>query len=324
MINLNKKIISLIKDSSFPLLICHANPDGDALGSICAFINYFEKIGKKYQAFCFGKISSTFKFLTGIEKICQDQKYLNFKNHDLIIVLDCGDLKQTGVEEQFKNFLKQREFETFNPTIINIDHHVTNEYFGDINLVAKKASSTSEIIFVYFKDFFDIDVNIATSLFLGIFTDTSNFSNPATTTVSFQTAASLLAQGAKVQVIKENILKNKTLNHLKAWGKAMENLIENKKFGIAVTLVSSNDFDNYLNEELLEGFTNFLNNLSGVKAVLVLREKEGEIKGSLRTTCDSIDVSRLARLFGGGGHQRAAGFTIRGKLVKVKDGWKVE
>ena len=89
-------------------------------------------------------------------------------------------------------------------------------------------------------------------------------------------------------------------------------------------MISYKDFsENKFDEEAVEGLTNFLNCLDNTKVVMVLREKEGEIKGSLRTTNDSVDLSRLAKLFGGGGHRRAAGFTIKGSLQKTADGWRV-
>ena len=321
----SKKIKNLIAEASAVLLVCHQNPDGDALGSLCAFMNYFEAVGKKYRAFCSGRISSSFLFLPGIEKISTDFAGVKLLEYDLIIILDAGDFRQTGLEEQFNGLLDLKEAKGLRqPVIVNIDHHLTNEYFGDVNLVIESASSTAEIIYENFKDVIRIDREIATALLLGIFTDTGHFSNPATTISSLEVASSLLQKGARMRLIVDNVLKNKSVFNLKIWGKIFSRLIKNKKLGLVVALISYKDFsDNEFDEEAVEGLTNFLNHLENTKAVLVLREKEGEIKGSLRTTTDSIDVSRLARLFGGGGHQRAAGFTIKGSFRETADGWRV-
>lgn len=315
------KIKNLIANASSILLICHQNPDGDAIGSLCVFINHFEAVGKKYKAFCSGKISSSFYFLEGVEKIQTNQDF-KLDEYNLIIILDCGDLRQTGLQSVFEEMLQKRLTER--PIVVNIDHHITNEYFGDINLVIENASSTAEIIYENFKDILKIDRKIATALLLGIFTDTGHFSNPATTISSFQVASALLKAGGRLKLIIDNIFRNKSVSDLKIWGKIFSRLIENKKFGLAIALIFREDFaGNEFDDGAVEGLTNFLNHLEGARVVLVLREKEGEIKGSLRTTDDSIDVSRLARLFGGGGHQRAAGFTIKGSLRETADGWKV-
>ncbi len=321
---ISKKISILINQASSILLISHQNPDGDALGSLCFFINYLESIDKNYFAFCLGKISSSFGFLDGIEKISSDFSKVKLSNYDLIIILDAGDFRQIGLEKQFNDLLNfRKEGKISWPVIVNIDHHLTNEYFGDFNLVDKDASSTSEIIYENFKDVFRINRDTATALLLGIFTDTSHFSNPATTSASLEIASSLLKKGARLNLIAANVLKNKSFFSLKLWGKIFSELIRNKRLDLIIALISYKDFsDNEFNEEAVEGLTNFLNCLDA-RAVIVLREREGEIKGSLRTTSDSIDLSKLAKLFGGGGHKKAAGFTIKGSLQRTKDGWKV-
>lgn len=321
---ISKKIKILISQASSILLISHQNPDGDALGSMCFFINYLESIGKNYRAFCLNKISFSFDFLAGIEKISSNFEKIKLSEYDLIIILDAGDFRQIGLEKQFKDLLAlKKEKKMTRPVIVNIDHHLTNEYFGDLNLVDKDASSTAEIIYKNFKDGLITREN-ATALLSGIFTDTGHFSNPATTAASLEIASSLLKKGARLNSIVNNILKNKSVSNLKIWGKIFSELIKNSKLDLIVAMISYKDFgENKFDEEAVEGLTNFLNCLDNTKVVMVLREKEGEIKGSLRTTNDLIDLSRLAKLFGGGGHRRAAGFTIKGSLQKTDDGWKV-
>jgi len=302
------------------LIITHQKPDGDALGSGLAFAKFLETLEKENSFFALGPISTSANFLPGRRKIKSNLNELFLTDYDLIIILDCGDLKQTGIEE------KLRALPPALP-IVNIDHHQTNENFGLVNIVDTETSSTAEIIFSIFEKLkFPVDKETATCLLTGLITDTANFSNPATTFASLEVAGQLLGRGARLGEISTNVLKNKSLATLKFWGKILSRLTENKKLGIVTTVITKKDLNLYnLNEEALEGVTNFLNNLKGAKMVLVLKTIEpGKIKGSFRTTTDGVDVSRLAKIFGGGGHQKAAGFTIPGELVKIGDGWKVE
>ncbi len=138
-------------------------------------------------------------------------------------------------------------------------------------------------------------------------------------------ASLLLNYGGRLQEINKYNFKNKTLNSLKLWGRAMERLTINKKYQLAYTIIFKKDLEEFnTTDDDLEGLSNFFNNLNNVKASLVLREEGDEIRGSLRTVKDDVDVSRLARIFGGGGHPKASGFTIKGKLFFDGKGWRIE
>jgi phosphoesterase RecJ-like protein len=314
------KIQQLVLGSQKILLITHQKPDGDAIGATLAFAKFLEGLGKAPEIFALGPIATTFSFLPGRRKIKSDLEKLNLPEYDLIIILDCGDTKQPGFETELRALPADLP-------VINIDHHKTNENFGSINLVEPEAASTTEIIFNFFEQIkFLIDPETATCLLTGLVTDTSNFSNPATTFASFEAAGRLLARGANLGEISANVLKNKSLTVLKFWGTILSRLTENKEWGVVTTVITKDDLGAAnLNEEALDGVTNFLNNLRGAKMVLVLKAiEEGKINGSFRTTAPGVDVSRLAKMFGGGGHAKAAGFTIPGKLVKIDGGWRIE
>ena len=314
------KIKQTILGAKKTLVLTHQKPDGDAFGSVLAFGKFLDTLGAAHDIFALGPLSSAANFLPGRKKIKSNPAELNFQNYDLIIILDCGDTKQPGFEMELRALRGDLP-------VVNIDHHRTNENFGSINLVEPDAASTTEIIFNFFEEIkFPIDPETATCLLTGLVTDTSNFSNPATTFASFEAAGRLLARGARLGEISANILKNKSLDVLKFWGTILSRLTENKELGVVTTVITKEDLDlAKLDEEALEGVTNFLNNLKGAKMVLVLKALEdGKINGSFRTTTEGIDVSRLAKTFGGGGHAKAAGFTIPGKLVKIEGGWKIE
>ncbi len=321
---MNQLIINKIKQTLLEaekiLVLTHQKPDGDALGSVLSFGKFLDTLGKKNTIFSLGPITPTADFLPGRQKVESDQTKLTLSTFDLIVILDCGDFKQTGIENELRALPK-------NFPIINIDHHQTNENFGAINLVNPESSSTVEIIFHLLREFaFPIDNDTATLLLTGLITDTANFSNPATTFASLEVAGELLSRGARLGEISTNVLKNKSLSVLKFWGAILSRLTENKELGVVTTVITKEDLElANLGEEALEGVTNFLNNLKGAKMVLVLKTLEdGKIKGSFRTTTPGIDVSRLAKMFGGGGHAKAAGFTIPGKLVKIGEEWRVE
>lgn len=314
------KLEQLILAAKKILVMVHQKPDGDALGSGLAFSEFLDALERANDFFSLGPISSTADFLPGRKKIKSNLEEITLSEYDLIVILDCGDLKQTGIETAIRALPPELP-------IINIDHHQTNENFGALNILDPESSSTAEIVFALFEHLnFPFSKNSATLLLTGLITDTANFSNPATTFSSLEAAGKLLSRGAKLGEISSNVLQNKTLDVLKFWGTILSRLTENKELGIVTTVITKEDLElANLEEEALEGVTNFLNNLKGAKIVLVLKALEdGKIKGSFRTTTPGIDVSRLAKTFGGGGHAKAAGFTIPGKLVKIEAGWRIE
>jgi len=315
-----QKIYSQIKGAKNILLVSHQNPDADALGSLMALSEWFDQLGKTYTKFCLNQPTDNLGWLVNFEPLVTDPQLLFDDHYDLVIVLDSGDLQYAGVADILMKFSPK-------PTIINIDHHFTNQNFGDINLVDSAAVSTSEIIYHLFKLLkIKISPRIASVLLAGIIGDTYNFTNPNTNYQSLATASDLLLAGANLEQVSDSILKNKTVNTLKIWGKVLVRLRYNTELKVVSTVVTENDLkDQPAGQEITEGVANFLNNLAGVKAALILQQQEpGIIKGSLRTNSDSIDVSKLAKMLGGGGHRKAAGFKIKGQLVRTESGeWQI-
>lgn len=314
-----KKIDETIKKADKVIVISHQNPDGDALGSLLGMRHYLKHQNIKHNLFCISPVPEYLKFLPDIDSITNDEKILIDGQHDLVIILDSGDLQYAGVDHHFRK-LKGL------PIVINIDHHPTNQHYGHINLVHPKASSTSEIIY-HFIDYLRLPFNkeVATQLLTGILTDTGSFSNLSTTPSSMEVSSRLMAHGARVKEITQNAFQNKSLAQLQLWGRALSRLKEDKKTGIISTVLTQKDFDELnMNDESSEGIANFLNSVEKARAILVLREKsDGTIKGSLRTTMPNVDVSKIAKFFGGGGHKKAAGFTVKGKLEEKENGWQV-
>jgi len=319
MITVAKKIHEEILGANKILIISHKNPDGDTLSSACALMQYLQSCNKDHQAFCATPINKNLAFLPHLEHFSTTPEIFKKDFFDVVVVFDSGDLLYAGVEDYLDNL-------DYSPTIINIDHHPTNQFYGHHNLVVPSAASTTEVLYRFFQiNDVEIDKNLATCLLTGIVTDTGHFSNPSTSASSLKIASRLMNAGANLRLIQGWTLKNKTLNGLKLWGQVLSRLQKNEELDIATTIITKEDVEkNKISDEEIEGLANFLNNLSGAKVIMVLREKDdGVIKGSLRTTSSEVDVSELAKIFGGGGHAKAAGFSINGKLEEKDGMWQV-
>ncbi|TSC56081.1 MAG: phosphoesterase RecJ domain-containing protein [Parcubacteria group bacterium Gr01-1014_18] len=317
---LERKILAAIENAVHILLVTHQKPDGDALGSVLALSHFLESKGKRHKIFCRTPYGNQFDFLSGIDRVTADPVLFSEKRFDLIIVCDSSDLKYAGVEDHLAALPYPM------PTLVNMDHHATNTRFGDWVLVDSTASSTTQVLYQFFQDLsIPVTKEMSTCLLTGIVTDTGGFTNPATTFGSLESSASLLLKGAHYNRITTNLVKNKTIPTLRFWGKVMERLEFNPRLGSALTVIKKEDFsDKELDSEAADGIINFLNNLSGVRFVMLLRELYGgKVKVSFRTTDPSMDVSGIAEYFGGGGHAKASGFSIEGRLVRTKEGWLV-
>jgi len=315
-----KKIYKELVKAQDILIVMHKEPDGDALGSSLAMFEFIKKnLQKNPVVYSSTALPENLKFLPYVEYVETNKDAVNFSKFSLILVLDSGDLDYANIKELVDK----------NQLIINIDHHQTNQFYGELNMVDDKAASTSEILYWFFKwNNLPISPNMATCLLTGLITDTGNFTNAATTTTALMVAGELVRFGAHLGNINDKTLKNKTIPSLKLWGLALSRLSKHREIDLAHTFLTQKDFaEHQVDEEMADGISNFLNNLEEAKIALVLKEtKDGKIKGSLRTTHDDIDVAVIAQKLGGGGHRKAAGFTAEGNvddiLKKIADVYK--
>ena len=301
-----KQIHKHITGAQTVALISHPNPDGDTLGSALAFAQYLLDRGKEVKIFCRTPVPDKFNFLHNIEMVSNDPTV--FTEVDTITVLDCGDLRYAGVSEMLKDH---------EATIINIDHHATNEKFGEYNLVMDRWASTTEVVYNFFKvNNIRISPLMATALLTGLVTDTDNFTNGATSYTALTAASQLLRLGANWNIINRSLLQNKSIHLLKLWGIVLSRLHKPNNTDIAYTYLTNQDLiEHGADDADVEGISNFLNKLNDASISLFLKETEdGKIKGSFRTTQDNIDVAAMAKKLGGGGHKKAAGFTVEGTV----------
>lgn len=315
-----KSAFNEIRQAKNILLITHYNPDGDALSSICAMIEQLILLDKKFSAYCYDKAPFQFNFLPNIEKLISNTDTLVFSDYDLIITLDCGSLSRTKLSKEILSRNK-------NQKTIEFDHHPKIDDFSDVEVRIPKAVSTTEVLYYFFKkNNLQINKNIANCILTGILTDTGNFLFPSTSEEAVKIASEMLLCGARFPTIMENTWRNKSLSAMNIWGKAMNNLQINKKYNFAFSILSYKDIEGIdISEEELEGLPGFLSNLHDIKGLLWMREEnDGSIKGSLRTKNNKVDISKIAKLLGGGGHAKASGFMIKANLKKEGDKWKIE
>jgi len=313
------EILDLIKSAKHALLLCHEKPDGDTLGASLALAHFLEKNNISYKHFSPDKPPLYFSYLPKIEKVVSDLQAINLQEHDLIVTVDCADFKRTALIADLNQIKKTLK-------IINIDHHQTNTAYGHYNLVYPDVSSTSEIVYHFFNNLrLPLDKYMATCLLTGILTDTMNFTNAATTKESLEMGCILLNKGGRINQIISCLSQSRSLLALKLWGKILSQLQFNQQYNFVYTIITQADLIEHQTtaDEVSDGLANFLSAIKDVAFILVLTEQESEfIKGSLRTTKNSIEVTHIAKLFNGGGHQKAAGFKLDKKTIAATLDWK--
>lgn len=308
-----QQIYNAFLEAEHLLLVPHKNPDGDALGSVTALADFFKRIQKPYTIFCATEIPESLAFLPYADEVTQNENVWFVNKNYTVVLVDTGDVKHAGVDTLIPK-LKNK------PVIINIDHHATNEEYGTLNLVLEGASSTTEVLYMLFRyNHVEITEEMATSLMTGLITDTGNFSNAGTSKNALAIASDLSKKHANITDIRNHVFKNKSVNALRLWGKILSRLALHAEHNIAYTYFTQKEVDDYnVSEEELDGIANLLNHLNEGHAILVLKEqKEGGVKASMRTTKDNVDVSLIAKTFGGGGHKKAAGFSLEHSIEEA-------
>lgn len=311
------ELFDAVAKSQRILVVGDGRPDGDSLGSSSAFYLWLKREGKETAIFCVSPVPKNFRFLDAVNDQSDDAAIFD-KPWDIVITFDTGSLKHCGILELLSHIPLSVSGGS-KPLIVDIDHHNTNELFGSINLVDIKACSTCEVVYRFFEaNGIILDDRMATSLLTGLCTDTSYFSNSGTNAKAMEAASACFASGARHMDILKNLVHNKSVSSLKLWGIALERLRHIPEYDMAITWFKCEDLDGIPgSDEAVEGVSNFLNSAcSGADVMMVLREKnDGLVKGSIRSL--KRDISRLAQQFGGGGHKRASGFAVKGKIELI-------
>lgn len=306
--------INLIQRSNRILLVSHRRPDGDTLGSSCALDIAFRQLNKKTTLACIDDIPKRLRFIPQTHKF---QREFDLNQFDLIIISDAGAYHMTGFHEKYPNFLSKKV------PIINIDHHVSNEGFGTINLVDTKASCATMVVYRLIKQLpVNVTREMALALLTGIYNDTGGLMHSNTTQETFEIASELAACGVNVSEIVTPLFKDAGVSQLRLWGHILEHLQKNEK-QVVSSVVTEGDFKIIgAHSSDTGGIVDLMNTIPDASFTLLLAEDEGWVKGSLRTQRDDVNLSDIAGQFGGGGHKKASGFRLQGRLEKQVV-WKI-
>jgi bifunctional oligoribonuclease and PAP phosphatase NrnA len=314
---IHKQIHELLVNAVNPVFISDERVDGDSLGASLAMADFLSGFGKRVKVFVAEPIPEKYRLLPNIHLCTGDQSYFNDSSIDVVAVFDCSD------EKFVQSLLSLIPGE---PMVINIDHHPTNPHYGHVNQVLVDAPATAEIVHRFFEHNKIVpSKDAATCLLTGLCFDTTAFSNAATNERAFNTASSLVMRGARVQDVIRAMFQSRSISALRVWGIALGRLFQHPNLGYVSTCLTRKDIEeNNVTDDEIDGLSNFLNLVTDTSTLFVLRETiDGNVKVSMRSL--DRDVANIAKAFGGGGHKRAAGFTLENaRLVERCGHWKVE
>jgi phosphoesterase RecJ-like protein len=300
------------------IIINHANPDGDCIGASSGLRMGLESLGIPVRSLSIDPVPDKYRFVKDTSKFQHDFAEDSF---DLVIFVDCGNKKMTKFHET-----KPIIFDKTKVKIINIDHHKTDDFFGTINFIKTSSPSTTAIVYTLLKALkIEITKDIATALMLGLYTDTGGFRHQNSTEVAFHIAGALRQAGADIQKIDREVFRTYKPETLKLWGEVLGNLHLTEDGAVIVGVKKQNYQHLGSRREDLEGVIDYINSIPEARySVLLSEDEHGNVKASLRTRKPDVDVQALAAKFGGGGHVKAAGFTIKNGLLKKEVKWKIE
>lgn len=286
----------------------HVRPDGDCVGSTLGLYQYIKKCFPKIQVEVYLEdIPESFKAMFPVsEEILHEADEM--KVYDLFIALDCGDARRLGFSAPL--------FENAKSTLC-IDHHVSNVSFADDNYIVPDASSTSELVYNLL-DEEQITTEIAECLYLGIVHDTGVFQYSCTSPKTMEIAANLMRKGIRSSEIIDKTFYEKTYAQNQILGRALLESFVFMDGKCIVSYITKKIMDFHgVSPKDLEGIVSQLRVTKGVEVAVFLYEiAPQEYKVSLRATGD-VDVSKVAGFFGGGGHKKAAGVTMKGTMHEI-------
>ena len=286
------------------LIASHVRPDGDAVGSLLGMGLALQNAGRNVQMVLADGVSSSFRHLQGSEKI----KTKIEGTFDTFITVDCADFKRTG-----------KHFETLGPPDINIDHHVTNEKFGKLNLIEGAEVATSAILTNYLPVWgYTITKPMAAALLTGIITDTLGFRTSNVTPEALRQVATLMETGVDMPDLYMRGLVRRSFESARYWGGGLSKLERKDGIVLGTLTVEDRKAAGYSGNDDAD-LINVISAIDGFKVGMIFVEQpKDRVKISWRAIAPGIDVSQVAQQFGGGGHAAAAGADVEGALEDIK------
>ncbi len=286
------------------LITSHTRPDGDAVGSLLGLGSVLQEAGKEVQFVLEDGVPGNFSFLEGSEQICKTAP----NNYDISIVLDCSDIQRVG-----------KIFDEDTIPTINIDHHVTNLNFAKINLVTTQDPATTVILTKLFRKLgFSISRPAAEALLTGIITDTIGFRTGNTNPETLRISADLMELGADLPSLYKKALLDISFQAARFWGAGLSSLQREDRLLWATLTQLDRIIAGYHGRDDAD-LINFLSSINGADIFIIFVEQPDDtVKVSWRAR-EGYDVSKIASMFGGGGHKPAAGAVIDGQMETVKN-----
>ncbi|MEW5940286.1 MAG: DHH family phosphoesterase, partial [Chloroflexota bacterium] len=286
------------------LIASHVRPDGDAIGSLLALGLALQGAGKRVQMVLQDGVPASFRHLQGADQVQSEPN----GEWDAFISVDCADFKRLG-----------KAFQPFPKPDINIDHHITNEKFGKLNLIEGEEVATSAILANYLPEWgLEITPPVASALLTGIVTDTLGFRTANTTPESLRQSAMLMERGADLPELYTRALVRRSFPAARYWGAGLSSLERKDGLVWGALTVTDRKAAGYGGNDDAD-LINIISAIDGSKVGMIFVEQsDRHVKISWRAIEDGIDVSKVAKHFGGGGHAAAAGADIPGTLEEIQ------
>jgi bifunctional oligoribonuclease and PAP phosphatase NrnA len=305
---MSEDIIAAVKDrlgdAQKILLTSHIRPDGDAVGSLLGLGLALENAGKTVQMVLVDGMPSNFHYLEGSDRVRKEPD----DDFDTFITVDCADFKRVG-----------KPFQSFRAPDINIDHHITNERFGVLNLIEGKSVATAAILTQYLPVWgYEITRPIAAALLTGIITDTLGFRTSNITPEALRQSAELMETGVNMSEIYMRGLVHRSFPAARYWGAGLSKLESSDSIVWSMLSLKDRQESGYGGNDDAD-LINMISAIDGHKVGMIFVEQNDKhVKISWRALEDGVDVSRVAKHFGGGGHAAAAGADVPGMLNEIQ------
>jgi len=303
-----QQITEVIRSNSSFLLTSHEGPDGDAVGSTLALASFLRKIGKEVTVHLRDPVPELYHFLPGSDSVSSG---IPDREFDVAFVLDIGEKRRAGTE--FCNFKRSA-------VLVNLDHHLSCDNFGDHNLIDPGAAATGVLVYRIASAFgYVFDRETALCLYVAIITDTGSFRYSNANREAFTVAGEMIECGVNAWDVAEQLYENQPQKRLELLGRCLPTL-EVFMGGMAASVTVTLDMyaATNSNAELTDGFVNYPRSIRGVEVAIFFRQlEERKFKIGFRSK-GKVNVAAFSAAMGGGGHHNAAGCTLDGTLEEVK------
>jgi phosphoesterase RecJ-like protein len=292
------------------LVVSHILPDGDASSSTLAVGLLLRHLNKRFTMINEGSTPGKFNYLWGSDQIINYSVAPPNRVFDHVISVDCADFSRIG---------KVSTLFAESYSLLNIDHHPTNDFFGEVNVIKEDAAATAEILYDLAQRLnITWSIELGNCLYTGLLTDTGGFRYANTTPKVMSVASEMLQYGVDGNELADHLLERLSFSHIILLKKALANLAFSNQRRISWISVSQQDIaEAEGSNEDLEGLVNYPRNIEGVEVGILFKEVDGlKYKISMRSA-GKVDVAEIAQKFGGGGHVRAAGCSLEGTLEQV-------